>query len=91
MALTDHGDVTGDVSVDATTVKVHRFNLTDDNANILEPSGCSDGDEVTFIFTCTGQANHVATFGFNAYCETPNPRNAQPVKIALTKLGTKWV
>lgn len=91
MSMTDHGNVTGDVSVDASTVKCHHFNLVDDDAVIGEPSGCSDGDTVILIFTCTAFGNHTATLNFNAYAETPNPRQGLPVKIVLTKFGTKWV
>lgn len=88
MALDDHGSVTGDVAVDATTNKVHHFHLTDDSVNILEPSGCSDGDAVTMIFTSTTTRN--ATFGFPNYADAPFPKLGSPWKITFIKIGTTW-
>jgi hypothetical protein len=91
MSMIDHGNVTGNVSVDASSAKVHHFTLVDDSAVIGEPSDCFDGDEVTFIFTAPGFSSHTATWDFITNVESPNPNQGQPHKVQVMKFGSKWV
>lgn len=93
MAITDHGTVTGDVSVDASTSKTHVFNLTAAGANILEPTGCVDGDTVTFVFTTIGYLKREGTWGFQVSNSIESPMSIQgaPQKYALMKLGSIWI